>query len=65
MSLEIFDYSNLSNSDSQLLNTNAEIVCKIICVSKWNTFLYCIKLLGKFKLGKKIEQISNKNLVCF
>ena len=40
MSLEIFDYSNLSNSDSQLLNTNAEIVCKnYLCIEMEHFFV--------------------------
>lgn len=66
LSSEIFDYGNLSKSDSQLLNTNAEIVCKnYLCIEMERFFLYCIKFLDKSKLGKKIEQISNKILVCF
>ena len=37
---EIFDYGNLSNSDSQLLNTNAEIVCKnYLCIEMERFFV--------------------------
>lgn len=46
MSLEIFDYSNLSNSDSQLLNTNAEIVCKnYLCIEMERFFCTVLNFL--------------------
>lgn len=38
---------------------------KLFVYRNGTLFLYCIKFLDKSKLGKKIEQISNKILVCF